>query len=98
MDRRLTLPAFGYAPEAYSQQHMNDLSRLLNQLVSALRSTGEGRNTGLVITNLPTNDYQAEPGTLFQVNGVVYVSVLNRAFVQGLGATASVGVATITIV
>lgn len=98
MDRRLTLPAFGAAPETYDPRYMNDLSRLLNQLVSALRSTGEGRNTNIVLTNLPSNDYNAEPGTIFEINGVLYVSVLYRAFVQGLGTTAQVGTVTVTIV
>lgn len=98
MDRRLTLPAFGVAPETYDPRYMNDLSRLLNQLVSALRSTGEGRNTNIVLTNLPSNDYNAEPGTIFEINGVLYVSVLYRAFVQGLGTTAQVGTVTVTIV
>lgn len=98
MDRRLTLPAFGGAPAVYDQRYMNDLSRLLNQLVSALRSTGEGRHTNIVLTNLPTNDYNAEPGTIFEINGVLYVSVPYRAFVQSLSTTAQVGTVAITTV
>lgn len=97
MDRRLTLPAFGTAPQEYDPRYFNDLSRLLNQLISALRSTGEGRNTTIVLTDLPSNDYNAEPGTIFEINGALYVSVRYRAFLVTISATARVGAVTVTI-
>lgn len=98
MDRRITLPTFGRAPDTYDQAYTDNMSRLLNQLMTALRSTGEGRHTNIVLTNLPNNDYNAEPGTIFEINGVLYVSVRYRAFVQGLRATTSVGNVTVTTV
>jgi hypothetical protein len=77
---------------------MDDIIRQLNQLMVTLRSPGEGRNTNIVLTNLPNNDYQAEPGTIFEINGVLYVSVRYRAFLQGIKAKGSIGTATVTIV
>lgn len=98
MDRRITLPVFSRPPKEYSQEYMDDIVRMLGQLMVALRSTGEGRHTNIVLTDLPSNDYNAEPGTIFEINGVLYVSVRYRAFVQGLKATARVGNVTVTIV
>jgi len=97
MDRRLTLPAFGRAPTAYDPMYFNDMVRMLNQMTVALRAEGEGRQTTLVLTNLPTNDAGAELGALFQVNGTVYVSVPYRAYVAGNTATGSVGTVTVTV-
>ena len=97
MDRRLTLPAFGRAPTAYDPMYFNDMVRMLNQMTVALRSAGEGRQTTLVLTNLPTNDAGAELGTLFQVNGTLYVSVPYRAYVAGNAAKGSVGTVTVTV-
>lgn len=97
MDRRLTLPAFGQAPKEYDQRYMDDITRQLNQLMVTLRSPGEGRNTNIVLTALPNTDYQTEPGTIFEVNGVLYVSVLYRAFPSGLSASGRVGVVTVNI-
>jgi hypothetical protein len=96
MDRRLTHPVFGNAPDTYDMGYLDDLSRKLNILVTLLKTPGEGRNSTLVLTNLTSNDYGLEPGTLFQVNGQVFVSVLNRAYVEGQSATGSVGSVRIT--
>ena len=97
MDRRLTLPAFGQAPKEYEQRYLDDIVRQLNQLMVILRSPGEGRNTNIVLTALQNTDYGAEPGTIFEINGVLYVSVLYRAFPIGVKVTGSVGVATVNI-
>ena len=96
MDRRLTFPIFGNASSEYDKGFLDDLSRKLNQLITILKTPGEGRYNRLVLPNLTTNDYGLEPGTIFQVNGQLFVSVLNRAYVVGLGVTGSVGSVRIT--
>jgi hypothetical protein len=50
-----------------------------------------------VLTNLASNDFGLEPGTIFQVNGALRVSVLYSPYVAGLSASASVGSVTVTI-
>lgn len=98
MDRRLTFPVFGNAPDEYDRRHIDDISRKLNQFMTLVRSPGEGRQTRLVITDLTENDYGLEPGTLFQVEGTVKVSVPNRPHPAGVSATGYVGSTSITIV
>lgn len=98
MDVRLVLPSFQIAPKEYSQSYLNNLVNMLNIAFTAIRSPGEGRQSTLVITNMPSDGYNLEIGTLFQINGAVYVSTLNRAYTRGLSATGAVGTVTVTIV
>lgn len=98
MDRRLTLPVFGNAPDEYDRRHLDDIARKLNQMITALRSPGEGRQTRLVITDLTNNDYGLEPGTLFQVDGMLLVSVVYKPYLVGVSASGGVGTATVTII
>lgn len=98
MDRRLLFPVFGNAPDVYTRAFHDDVSRKLNLLASLLKSPGEGRNTNLVLTNLQSTDYGLEPGALFQVNGVVRVSILYSPYVAGVSASGSIGIPSVTIV
>lgn len=98
MDRRLPLPVFGNAPNDYDRAFQDDLARKLNQLMTLLKTPGEGRNTTIVLTNLATSDYGLEPGTIFQADGVLRVALANAPYVGGLSATGSVGSVTVTTV
>lgn len=97
MDRRLIPPIFSRAPSQYDQIYFNDLVRSLISLISYIQAPGEGRQTTIVLTNLATSDYGLEPGTMFQVNGALYVARLDQSFVRGLSATGSVGSVTVTV-
>ena len=81
MDRRLSLPVFGRSPDAYSPQYMDDVVRMLNILTTLIRNPGEGRQTTMVLTDLPTTDYGLEPGSLFQVDGAVRISLQDKPYV-----------------
>lgn len=96
MDRRTTFPVFGNAPDKHDRGYLDDMARKLNQLIAALRSPGEGRQSTLVLTDMPTNDSGIEPGTLFQVDGVVRVSLANRPYLAGVSAKGYVGKVSIT--
>lgn len=96
MDRRVPFPVFGNPTNEYDRSFLDDMSRKLNLLVTILRSPGEGRNTTIVLTNLQTTDYGLEPGTLFQVDGVVRVSLAYAPYVTGLKATGSIGTVSVT--
>jgi hypothetical protein len=98
MDRRLIFPRFENPPEDYNKRYFDNMTNMLNVLMNALRSPGVGRQTTMVLTDLPTNDSGLEPGALFQVNGTVYISVRNRAYAEGLSATGRVGSVTVTTV
>lgn len=97
MDRRTALPVFGNPPVEYERAFLDDQVRKLNQLMAILKSPGEGRNTTIVLTNLPTSDYGLEAGSVYVVdNGVLRISMLNAPYLVGVSSTASVGAVTVT--
>jgi hypothetical protein len=96
MDVRLVFPTFPAPPGEYDQRYLQDLVRSLDALVRVIKAPGEGRQTTIVLTGLQSNDYNLEPGTIFQVNGALRVAVLYSPYVVGLSATGSVGSVTVT--
>lgn len=96
MDRRLIFPQFEIAPADYRKKYFDNMVNMLNVLMNTLRSPGEGRQSTLVLTNLSNNDVGLEPGSLFEVDGVVYISVLYKSFVSGVAATGAVGTVSVT--
>jgi hypothetical protein len=97
MDRRLIPPVFSRAPANYDQLYFNDLVRGLSSLVNFIQAVGEGRQTTIVLTNLASNDYGLEPGTIFVVDGVLRIPLPNSPYVAGLSATAGVGSVSVTV-
>lgn len=97
MDRSLIPPTFPRAPSQYDQVYFNDLVRSLISLVTYIQAPGLGRQTTIVLTNLATNDSGLEPGTIFEVGGVLRVPLLYSPYVAGQSATASVGSVTVTV-
>lgn len=97
MDIRLTFPVFPSAPKEYSQQNMNDVMRSLNQLVVLLKTNGEGRNTTITLTDLPTSDFGLAPGALYQTEGQVRISLLNTAYADSFSMASHVGQVTVTV-
>jgi hypothetical protein len=98
MDRRLIFPRFENPPQDYTKRYFDNMVNMLNVLMVALRSPGVGRQTTMVFTTLPNNDYGLEPGSLFEINGALYVSVVYRAFPNGVSGTGSAGSVTVTTV
>lgn len=98
MDQKSTLPVFARPPGEYERRYFDDLVRSLNQLVFLLRIPGEGRNTTLTLTNLPTSSYGLEPGALFRVGNTVKITLEYEAYPIGLQAQSSVGTVTVTTV
>lgn len=97
MDVRLIPPVFTRAPADYNQTYFNDLIRALISLITYIQAPGEGRQTTIVLTNLASNDSGLEPGTIFQVNGALRISVLYSPYVAGLSSTGRVGSVTVTV-
>ena len=97
MDVRLIPPIFTRAPAQYDQLYFNDLVRALISLITYIQAPGEGRQTTIVLTNLASNDSGLEPGTIFQVDGALRISVINKPYVAGLSSTGRVGSVTITL-
>jgi hypothetical protein len=96
MDVRLVFPRFTNPPADYDRKYFADLVRSLDNLVTILQAAGEGRQTTIVLTNLATNDYNLEPGTIFEVGGALRVSVPYSPYPAGISSSASVGSVTVT--
>ena len=96
MDYRVVFPTFPRPPETYDQRYFQDLTRSLEALVVAIRTAGEGRQTTIVLTDLQGNDVGLEVGTIFQVAGVLRVSMANLPSVTGNSATGRVGSVSVT--
>ena len=96
MDVRLVFPRFTSPPADYDRKYFADLVRALDTLVNVVQTPGEGRQTTIVLTNLTSNDYGLEPGTIFEVNGALRVSVLYSPYPIGISSSGSVGSVTVT--
>lgn len=96
MDYRIVFPTFPRPPENYNRRYFDDLVRSLDAFVVATRTAGEGRQTTIVLTGLQSNDYGLAPGTMFEVGGALRVSKANLPYLQGVSATGSIGLVSVT--
>ena len=78
-------------------EYMYDLVSTLDLFIQQQNTPGEGRNTKLVITALPTSDVGLEAGTLYRIGNDVKVSLLNIAGVDGISSTISLGSVTVSV-
>lgn len=97
MDYRLVFPTFARPPSEYDQRYFSDVVRGLAALIEVIRAPGEGRQTTIVLTNLRSNDVGLEPGTIFEVDGALRVSVLYKSYVAGVSASGGVGTVAVTV-
>jgi len=77
--------------------YMYDLVTTLDFFIQQQNNPGEGRNTKLVFTALPTSDVGLEEGTLYRIGNDVKVSLLNIAGVDGNSSTMSLGSVTVSV-
>ena len=93
---KTTLPFFPLAPDKYDTKYFNEVVRSFSVYLEQMQNPGEGRNTGLVLTTLQTDDSGLDTGALFQQSGFVKITLINTPHVRGQQATASVGSVTVT--
>lgn len=96
MSRNLAKPYFPNPPQEYSPQYFSEVVRAFSLYIAQVQNPGEGRNTFTVFTNLQTDDYNVEVGTVFNHGGYLKVSELNTPHVRGSSALGSVGSVTVT--
>ena len=96
MSRNIIPPFFPVAPSQYDQRYFSELVRAFSLFVDQQRNPGEGRNTNIVLTNIPSSDFGLEAGSLFHDNGVVKISLANLAYSVGSSAVGSVGTVTVS--
>lgn len=96
MSRNIPFPFFGTPPKEYQHRYFEKLVESFNIYVRQVANPGEGRNTFTVFTNLQANDVGLEPGAVFQVDGVLRVSLANMPYPSGVSGTSSVGSVTVS--
>lgn len=97
MSRSLVPPRLPQPIGQISVEYMYDLVTTLDLFIQQQNNPGEGRNTKLVFTALPTSDVGLEQGTLYRIGNDVKVSLLNIAGVNGNSGTSSVGSVTVSV-
>ena len=96
--RNIPAPFFPYPPQEYDQNYFSDIVRSFALYVEQQRNPGESRATKMTFTNLPSgDDTTLENGALFEVDGVVKISKLNRPHCASNSATSGLGSVTVTI-
>ena len=96
MSRNLAIPYFPNAPQEYNQQYISEVVRAFSIYVQQVQNPGEGRNTFSVFTNLQTDDFELELGTIFNHGGYVKITQQNTPHVRGSSGTGAVGSVTVT--
>lgn len=96
MTRRVVRPLFPVAPKEYSTSYMAAVVQAFSVFLEQVQNPGDLRATTLTLTDLQTNDQGLEVGALFQVQGVVHITLPDMAYVAGNSSTTSVGQVTVT--
>tara|TARA_R100000995_G_scaffold78004_1_gene48390 strand:+ start:1824 stop:2123 length:300 start_codon:yes stop_codon:yes gene_type:complete len=99
MSRNLVLPFFPVPPDQYDQQYLEEIVRSFSIYLTQMQNPGEGRHTGLVLTNLQTDDQGLEVGALFRSGetGDLKITIAGISHLRGNSATSSVGSVTVTV-
>ena len=96
--RNLPAPFFPYPPDSYDQNYFSDIVRSFALYVEQQRNPGEYRATKLTFTALPSgSDKDLETGALFEVDGFVKISKVDRPHCASNSATSELGSVTVTI-
>ena len=95
--RNLASPRLPLPIGDVDQTYIVDLVRALDFFIQQSDNPGEGRNTKLVFTDMPTSDVGLEAGTLYRFGNDVKVSLLNIAGVDGSSGTATLGSVTVSV-
>lgn len=63
--RNVPGPIFPVPPKEYDQRYMAELTRVFALFQQQLQNPGEGRNTTIVLTAVPTSTTGLESGTVY---------------------------------
>lgn len=94
--RNIPSIAFPKPPQEYDQRYMAELTRVFVQYQQQLQNPGQGRNTTIVLTNVPAFASTLEVGTIYvDPNGFLkIVQAQHIATVSGVSASGGVGQVT----
>jgi len=101
MSRNLTLPFFPKAPQEYDRNYTEQVVLSFSLYLEQMQNPGQGRNTRLVLTDLPLSDQGLEVGSLFQYRDAsgafVKITVADQTNLLGLSANGDSGGVTVVI-
>ncbi|MDB4313326.1 hypothetical protein N9977_00110 [bacterium] len=95
--RKVVRPLFPNAPEQYNQTYTSEVVRAFSVFLEQVQNPGDSRATTLTLTDLQTNNVGLETGGVFQVAGVLHITLANMPYPAGNSATAEVGAVTVVI-
>ena len=79
----------------YSQSHQSEIFRSINIFTEQLRSINNITLSSLNLKDLPRNNIGLRIGDVFQVDGVLLITVTHKPYTAGNEATVSVGNVTV---
>ena len=95
--RKVVRPLFPQAPADYSQNYTAEVVRAFSVFLEQVQNPGDLRATSLTLTDLQDNNQGLETGAIFQVNGVLHITLANQAYLAGTSATTAVGQVTVNV-
>jgi hypothetical protein len=96
--QKFRAPALPIATPEYDPQQLAQLIGVLRLYFTQLDSNVPLQTDGIRLLNLPTSGYNLPDGTVFQVGGDLKIVVPYISYLNGVSATASVGMVTVTII
>ena len=94
--RKVVRPLFPKAPVEYSQVYTAAVLNAFSVFLEQVQNPGDIRATTVTLTNLIDNNQGLAIGEVFQVNGILHITLANEAYLPGVSATGSVGTVTAT--
>jgi len=93
--RKVVRPLFPNAPEQYNQNYTAEVVRAFSVFLEQVQNPGDLRATTLTLTNLQENNVGLETGAVFQVAGVLHITLARMPYPSGNSATGAVGTVTV---
>lgn len=90
-------PRLPRAPSSYDPKKMSDLIRAIEQAFIYIANPGEGRNTGIVLTDLQDDDVALENGSLYKLGNTIKIVVPHIASVRSAEIDTSEGNVAVVI-
>lgn len=63
--RNIPAPIFPIPPKEYDIRYMSELVRVFSLFIQQVQNPGEGRNTNITLTNVPTSATGLAKGTIY---------------------------------
>ena len=81
--RKVVRPLFPQAPAEYNQNYTAEVVRAFSLFLEQVQNPGDQRATNITLTNLQDNNQGLETGAVFQVNGVLQITLANQPYPAG---------------